>query len=133
MLKVPDLAERRNTAASAKARLVEKLRARPAADDPAVVARAAERLAVSEARAARQAVREREEEARREAIRVQQQIEAEARAAEEAAVKAAAQAEAMARQQADKDRAGRVMADEAERKAMRDARYAARKARVSGG
>ena len=42
---------------------------------------------------------------------------------------AEAKAEATAREQAERDRIARVVADEAERKAERDRRYAARKAR----
>jgi hypothetical protein len=70
--------DRRDAAAEAKKALIERFKARPPADDPAVLARAAERKAIQEAR--------------------------EIRAAERARLKA-------------------------ERKAARDAKYAARKAR----
>ena len=130
ILKVADLAERRKTAEAAKALLLDRFRARPPADDPEVVARAAERLAVAQAREARIAERERAAQARREEIEAARAARQRAREEAEAEAAAAAQAEVMARQKADLDRAGRVMADESARKAQRDARYAARKARV---
>jgi hypothetical protein len=99
-----DFSERLSTAAKARQAILEKFRARPRADDPAVVERQAARLATSEAREARKAVRLAEtSRSEEEAIR---------RAAEEVAEKAA-----------------REVTLEAERKAARDARYAARKAR----
>lgn len=97
--------DRQKTAADAKARLVAKLATRPAADDPAVIARAAERKAVEEARIARQAER-REAEAAEEIAR---------------AAEAAAREEEAARQ---------LAADQEAAKAKRDARYAARKQRA---
>ena len=80
--------ERLARAAEARQKALEKFKARPAADDPAVIARAAERKAVAEAREARE---------RREAI----------------------------------EKVIRDSAEAAERKAERDRRYAARKARQS--
>lgn len=132
MLKTDDLAERRKTADAAKARLLERFRNRPAADDPAALARAAERKAISDARAERQALRAAEEAAQREAAAAAAR-EAEAlRQAMAEAAEAELLAEAGARQQAERDRASRVIRDEAERKALRDQRYAARKARKQG-
>ncbi|TIW35601.1 MAG: hypothetical protein E5V71_18745, partial [Mesorhizobium sp.] len=50
-----DVFERRNAAHEAKKALLERFRAKPAADDPAVLARQAERKAILEARAIREA------------------------------------------------------------------------------
>jgi hypothetical protein len=96
--------ERRDAALKAKQALLEKFRARPKADDPAVLERQAERLATGAAREKRAAERKvaREEAAARAVAE---------RAAHEAEVKA------------------RAIALEAEQKAKRDARYAKRKAR----
>ncbi len=125
-----DFHERRNAAGDAKQALLAKFKARPAADDPKVLARQAERKAILEARAIREAEKERlkqERLAREAKERAEREaIEAEARRiAEEAAL-----AEATKRESEENERIGRVLADEAERKAKRDARYAARKARV---
>lgn len=125
-----DIFERRNAANEAKKALLERFKARPAADDPKVLARQAERQAILEARSIREAekarlkqeklAREAAEKAAREAEEARLRAEAEAKAAEEAKIHAAEENE----------RIGRLLADEAERKAKRDARYAARKARV---
>jgi hypothetical protein len=103
--------KRRGASAEAKRAMLEKFKARPAEDDPTVVARRAERQRIAEERAAREAAREaaRQEEKTRQ--------EAEAAEARERAEREAAEA------------AEREAAAEAERKAARDARYAARKAR----
>lgn len=97
--------------AKAKQALLEKLKARPAADDPEVLKRQAERLAISEAR--------------------------EARAKERAAAKEREAAEQAAREEAERAEEERRKIQEvedeaklkAEQKAARDARYAARKNR----
>lgn len=125
-----DIFERRNAANEAKKALLERFKARPAADDPAVLARQAERKAILEARAIREAEKARlkqerlaaeaAEKAAREAAAEAARLEAEAKAREEAAL----------REAEENERISRVLADEAERKAKRDARYAARKARV---
>jgi hypothetical protein len=122
-------ADRRNAASEAKKALLEKFKAKPAPDDPEVLAKQAERKAILDARERRDAekarlkqeklVREAEERAAREAA-----AEAARLAAEEAA-----QAEAKAREAAESERIARLLADEATLKAKRDARYAARKAR----
>jgi hypothetical protein len=93
-----DVFERRNAANEAKKALLERFKAKPAADDPAVLARQAERKAAAEA------------------ARI---------AAEEAAM-----AEAKIKEAEENERIARLLADEAERKAKRDARYAARKQRT---
>jgi hypothetical protein len=125
-----DIFERRNAANEAKQALLAKFKSRPAQDDPAVLARQAERKAVLEARAIRQAEKERlkqEKLAREAAERAEREAAAEVArlAAEEAA-----RAEAKTREANETERIARLLADEAERKAKRDARYAARKARV---
>ncbi|AZO10403.1 MULTISPECIES: DUF6481 family protein [unclassified Mesorhizobium] len=125
-----DIFERRNAANEAKKALLERFKARPAADDPAVLARQAERKAILEARAIREAEKARlkqEKLAREAAERAEREAAAEAAriAAEEVAA-----AEAKIREAEENERIARLLADEAERKAKRDARYAARKARV---
>ena len=125
-----DIFERRNAANEAKKALLERFKAKPAADDPAVLAKQAERKAILEARAIREAEKARlkQEKLAREAAE-----KAEREAAAEAARIAAeevAQAEAKIREAEENERISRLLSDEAERKAKRDARYAARKARV---
>jgi len=128
--------DRAKAAAAAKQAALEKFRAKPAPDDPAVLARQAERQAIAEARAQRAAEREvaRQAEAARlaaeaETRRVEQlarDAEEKRRQAEEAIEEKRRQAEAAveAAQQAIRNAEMEV-----ERKAARDARYAARKAR----
>ncbi len=110
--------ERQAASANAKKALLEKFKAKPPADDPAVLARAAERRAIAEAREARAAERRaaKEEEARRLAAeQAARDEEARLRAIEEAARAA--------------EQAARDLQRKAEQQAARDARYAARKAR----
>src|SRR5271168_3668354 len=85
-----DFNERLSTAAKAKQASLEKFRARPRADDPAVVEQQAARLATSQARDTRKAARAAET-ARLEEEAIRQ-------AAEEVARKAAVQAEKTARE-----------------------------------
>jgi hypothetical protein len=125
-----DIFERRNAANEAKQALLERFKAKPAADDPAVLARQAERKAILEARKVREAEKaklKQERLAREAAEKAEREATAEAArlAAEEAA-----QAEAKAREAEETERIARLLADEAERKAKRDARYAARKQRT---
>jgi hypothetical protein len=124
-------AERRKTAADARARLIGQFKARPAPDDPAVLAKAAARQAIAAARTQRENLRKLREAAQREAAEELVAAQERARLEEQAALEAAAQAEARERQQLEHDRVARVVADEAERKARRDQRYAARKQRAS--
>ena len=110
--------DRREAAADAKKALVERFKARPPADDPAVLARAAERKAIQEAREIRTVERTRlkaEDDARK-ALEDTARQAAEAAAAEEAEKRTA-------------ELAARDEAIRADRKAARDAKYAARKAR----
>jgi hypothetical protein len=107
--------DRAEAAAEAKKALLEAFKKRPPADDPEFQARLAARRAVIEAREQRTAERQRlkeEEEARNKA-------ESEARKLAEAEEAARRAAEAEARDEQIRS----------ERKAARDARYAARKAR----
>lgn len=110
--------ERLTTAARAKEAMLERFRARPGPNDPAVVAQAAARKAISEARDTRNAAR-----------KAASDIET-ARLKSEAATKAEEQ-RALAVQQALEAEAAAKHAAElpALQKAARDARYAARKAR----
>jgi Family of unknown function (DUF6481) len=103
--------DRLSAAAAAKQALLERFRARPSPDDPAEIARQAALKAISDARDVRIAERKAAKEA--EAARL---------AAEEAARRVQAQVAAA-------EAKVRAVAAEAERKAARDARYAARKAR----
>ena len=114
--------DRLKTAGEAKQALLDKFRARPAADDPAVVERQAARQAVSNARDARTAEREAQA-AKSQAAR---QAKAEADAVEQRAREAAEQEQ---RQRDAAAVAQREAALEVDRKAARDARYAARKTR----
>jgi hypothetical protein len=114
--------ERRNTAAKAKKELLSKFASAPKPTDPEMQERLAAREAIANARAERRAERET-------AKKVENgRLMAEAQARTEAA-QAGEKAEAEARQAEVDNRVARVIADEAARKAERDRRYAARKAR----
>ena len=110
--------ERQNASAKAKQVLLEKFKAKPAPDDPAVLARAAERRAIADAReiraAERRAIRDAEA-VKQAAEQASRELEAQARAAEEARLAA--------------EQVARDLQRKAEQQAARDARYAARKAR----
>ncbi len=110
--------DRRDAALKAKQALLEKFKARPAADHPRLVAIAEERKRVAEARAIRDAERERrrqEDLARQAEEELRRMADEEARIlAEEAAAEEARLAE---------------LELKAKQKAARDARYAARKLR----
>lgn len=110
--------DRAATAAAAKKALVEKFKAKPPADDPAVLARQAERKAIAEARDVRAGERKvaKEAEAARRFAEDQERLAELARLAE---AEVARLAEVARRDEEIK----------AQRKAERDAKYAARKAR----
>lgn len=114
-MKQKDFGDRLDAARDAKQAMAAKFRQRPGPDDPAVAERRAARAAVSAARDARIAEREAQ------------------RVAEGARV--TAEREALVAEQAEQEKRAaseKVENDvklEAERKAARDARYAARKAR----
>jgi hypothetical protein len=109
--KEPGFTDRQKAAQQARQNILNKFRSQPGADDPAVIKRQAEREAIAAARA-----KAKEE---REAAKAEQK-----RREEEAAAAAAAQL--LCEQE---EAAARLAALEAEQKAKRDARYAARKAK----
>jgi hypothetical protein len=134
------LEERLNAAANAKQALLEKFRARPAADDPVVLERRAVRVAVGIAREARasdrklareaEASRLAAEQATQAANQAAREAERAARQAEEAALALVQEAEHQSRATAlAAEKKERTLSLAAEQKAIRDARYAARKAR----
>lgn len=130
MYREKDFNERRNAAGDARKALLDKFKTRPTADDPKVLAKQAERKAVLEARAIREAEKERLKQERL-AREAKERAEREAAEAEARRIaEEAAHEEATRRESEENERIARVLADEAERKAKRDARYAARKARV---
>jgi hypothetical protein len=115
-------AERRTAAAEAKKQLLAKFATAPKPTDPEMQAKLAERAAIAEAREARRAEREALKAAENERLRAEA-------AALTAAAEASERAEAEAREAEINNRISRVVEDEAARKAERDRRYAARKAR----
>ena len=112
--------DRKKNSASAKQMLLEKFKARPPADDPEMIAKAEARAAVARARDERT----REREAAR--------IAAEKAAAEEKRAREEAELAAQIAREEEETRlaAERRAAELIERKASRDARYAARKAKA---
>lgn len=106
--------ERRADAAAAKREMIRKMQAAPGPDDPAVLARRAERKAIAEARAAREAAKA--------AAAEQARIEQAAREAAEAVERELAAA------RADEERMAQAAALEEQKQRARDERYAARKA-----
>jgi hypothetical protein len=115
VFKEKSFTDRLTTANAAKRAMLEKFRAQPKIDDPAVQERLAAQVALARAREARIAERK----AQREAERIAHEAEV-ARLAAERAVQEAEE------RRAEGDRAIAMLA---EQKASRDARYAARKAR----
>jgi hypothetical protein len=110
--------DRLSEAQSARQAALERFKARPNPDDPEVIRRREERLAIAQAREVRDAERKarKEEEARLRAEQeAKEKLEREAREKREAI-----------------ERVIREAAEAAERKKERDARYAARKARQAG-
>jgi hypothetical protein len=125
--------DRQKTASEARKALLEKFKARPAEDDPVVIEREAQRREIAAAREARAAEREAkrlaeaEQKAREDAeraARTQAQLEAEARERE-----ATSLIEAKEREIAAQEAVQAKALLEIEKKAERDARYAARKGR----
>lgn len=114
--------DRRAAADAAKKQLLEKFKARPAPDSPEMLAKQAERARIAAEREKRTA--EREQAKREKAERLKREEED-----REVAAEAAANADRLAREEAERARIEQVMQYEMERKAARDARYAARKAR----
>jgi hypothetical protein len=109
--KEPSFADRQKAAQEARKNILDKFRSQPGADDPTVVQRRAEREAQAAERAKSKLTRE--------AAKAEQKLRD-----AETAVQAAAQ---LAREK--EEASAREAALESERKAARDARYAARKRR----
>ena len=125
--------DRQTAAAEARKALIAKFQNRPSADDPEVQARAAERQAIIEARKVREAeraARKAKEEAERAAQHAREEAARLAREAEEARQREEERLrlEAEEARKREEDAQLKVML-EAEKKAERDARYAARKVR----
>ena len=129
MFRERDFNERRAAAEEAKKALLDKFKSKPAPDDPRVLARQAERKAILEARAVRDAERARLKQERLEREARERAVREERERIEREAAEAIAREEAQRREQEENERAAVMLADEAARKAKRDARYAARKAR----
>jgi hypothetical protein len=113
--KTPSFSDRLGAAAKAKQAALERFRAQPASDDPAMVEKRAARQALAAARELRA------DERRAQALRDEEAAEAAAAAARETEIR-----EREARQLREGEEQAAL---EAERKAARDSRYAARKAR----
>jgi hypothetical protein len=110
--------DRASASAAAKQALLEKFKQRPAPDDPAMLALAAERRAIAEAREVRAAERRAAKEAEAARLREEERLrEIERKAAEVEAQRLAV---------LERARQLQLLADQ---KAERDRRYAARKAR----
>ena len=116
--------DRQEAAAKARKAMAEKFLARPKYDpnDPAVIAREAERKRVLEARAEREVER-----AKRKAE--QEAADAARKAADEVARQEQLRLEEIARAEAEEARRAELERVEFEKKLERDARYAARKER----
>lgn len=110
------LTDRLAAATKARSETLARFRARPAADDPAVLARHSARRAIIDARETRTAARE-----------AQRLVEA-ARLAAEAEAARLAEAERLELERLAAEE--RAIARQAELKAQRDARYLARKAKA---
>jgi hypothetical protein len=116
--KEKSFSDRLSAAHEARQAALEKFKSRPAADDPEMIRRREERLALAEARAKREAER-----------RAIKEAEAKARAEQEAKEKV--EREAREKREAI-ERVIRESSEADARKKERDARYAARKARQTG-
>ncbi len=121
--------DRLAAAANAKKAMLEKFRAKPPPDDPAVIERQESQKAVVEAREARNAARKAAREAELARLAAEQaaiRAEQERQEAEHAAYMARKSQDAA---QSQAEHKARALALAAEQKAARDARYARRKAR----
>jgi len=113
--------DRLETAAKAKQALLEKARQKDPANDPEFAARQAARIAAAREREERETERRNAKLAEHARVKAEREAEAARKAAE-----AAAEAE---RIRVGKRLVSKPVLSEAEQKALRDARYAARKAR----
>lgn len=110
--------DRQATAAAAKAAMLERFRARPGPDDPAVIERRAAQAAIDAAR-----------EVRAQERKLAKEAEAARKAAEQAARAEELKAAALADEARVAEEAARAAQRAIEQKAARDQRYAARQAR----
>lgn len=113
--KQADFVERRNAAATAKKQLLEKMQRAPKLNDPALMARRAEKASLKVANAAQRVERD----------RLKREADERQKAEQDALALSAASAE-QARLEAETERAS---VEQAQQKAERDRRYAARKNR----
>lgn len=125
----PSFTDRIKHAASAKADMVERFKARPDLSDPRLIAKIEERRRIHEERLARRADRKRaQDEELARALENERLVKLQE---EEAELARLMQAEASAEEarQARRDRLAQTAVTMADQKASRDARYAARKLR----
>ncbi len=126
MKQTDTFSDRRKEAEAAKARLLEKFKTRPAPDSPEALQRAAALQAKHAAQVERNAA-----EALKKAIKLEK-LRAEAEDAEairKSGELAAAREQKAADEKLKQQSAAKAVLDEAARKALRDARYAKRKAK----
>jgi hypothetical protein len=117
--------DRQQASQSAKAKMLEKFKSRPSDDDPVVAQQRAERLAIAEARAAREAAKEAE--------RLRLKAEAEALAAAEKAAREEAERIAAEEREAARKAEEARLAAERPRKSLMDAvQYAQMRAAGKG-
>lgn len=126
MKKTDTFSDRRKEAETARARLLEKFKTRPAPDSPEALERAAALQAQSAAQAERNAAIALKKKLKLEALRIAAEA---AETIRKSGEHAAAQAEKAASEKLKKQAEAKAILDEAARKALRDARYAKRKAK----
>ena len=124
-----NFSDRIKASTTARAALIDKMKSRPGPEDPQVLARAAERRAIHEARIARQAEKDRlrEEQLAREAEEKRRREEEELAAA--IAREEELERQRIAAEEARRERLKVTAVTLADQKARRDDRYAARKSR----
>jgi hypothetical protein len=113
-----NFSDRQQNAAAARRAMVEKYKSMPKADDPEVQARLAQQVEIAKQREERIAAKKAQKEAER--------------LAHEAELKRLEEERIAAEKEARRIEGEKALALLAEQKAARDARYAARKARVAG-
>ena len=118
--------DRRKAAEAAKARLLEKFKTSSAPDSPAALERAAAKQAKSAAQAERNAAKALKMELRLEKLRIEAEA---AEAIRQSGQHAAAEIQKAENERLKKQSEAKAVLDEAARKALRDSRYAKRKAK----
>lgn len=126
MKQTDTFSDRRKAAETAKARLLEKFKTRPAPDSPEALERAAALQAQNAAQAERNAAIALKKKLKLETLRIAAEA---AEAARLSGQQAAARIEKAASEKLRKQAEAKELQDEAARKALRDARYAKRKAK----